>query len=96
VQDIQKYDLTMAQQQLRANQTFSPSVAVWKTEEELEQEAIKLQKWQRDKFARELGFDPDTKDKSELADIDRKYEDMLRYLTHWSRRQQNRKEFLES
>ena len=38
------------------------------------------------KFAMELGFDPDTKDKSELADIDRKYEDMLRYLTHWNRR----------
>ncbi|MFZ0741662.1 MAG: hypothetical protein WAM54_08725 [Nitrososphaeraceae archaeon] len=53
---------------------------------EEEQEADRLQKWQRSKFAMELGFDPDTKDKSELADIDRKYEDMLRYLTHWNRR----------
>jgi hypothetical protein len=63
---------------------------IWKTEEQLEQEAIKLQKWQRAKFARELGFDPDTKNPLEIADIDMKYEDMLRGLTLYNKQQQRR------
>ena len=45
------------------------------TKEELK--AIKLQKWQRANFAAELGFDPETKDKTELEEIDRRYELML-------------------
>jgi hypothetical protein len=65
---------------------------IWKTEEQLEIEAIKLQKWQRDKFARELGFNPDTKNPLEIADIDMKYEDMLRGLTLYNKQQQIRED----
>jgi hypothetical protein len=64
------------------------------TEEEEESKAIKLQKWQRDKFARELGFDPDTKNPLEIADIDMKYEEMLKGLTLWNKQQQRRKDML--
>jgi hypothetical protein len=53
-----------------------------------ERKAIKLQKWQRDKFAKELGFDPDTQNPLEIVDIDMKYEDMLRGLTIYNKQQQ--------
>jgi hypothetical protein len=62
------------------------------TEEELEQEAIKLQKWQRAKFARELSFNEDTKNPLEIADIDMRYEEMLHGLILWDRREQQRKD----
>lgn len=39
-----------------------------------------------------MGFDPDTKDKAELAAIDKKYEDMIRELTEWNDAQQKRKD----
>lgn len=63
------------------------------TEEEWEEEkAAKLQKWQRDKFARELGFDPATQDPLEIMDIDLKYEDMLKGLTLYNKMQQKIKD----
>jgi hypothetical protein len=60
------------------------------TEEEEEQAAAKLQKWQRDKFARELGFSPDTTDKEELAAINKKYEQMLEKVNEWNENTQKR------
>jgi hypothetical protein len=57
------------------------------TEENEEHKAIKLQKWQRANFAAELGFDPDTKDKEELALIDKRYELMLRSVNAWNEEQ---------
>jgi hypothetical protein len=38
-------------------------------------------RFRRAKFARELGFDPDTRNPLEIADIDMRYEGMLRGLT---------------
>ena len=38
------------------------------TEKEEERKAIKLQRWQRDKFAKEMGFDPDTTEPAEIRD----------------------------
>jgi hypothetical protein len=60
---------------------------IWKTEEELDQAAAKLQKWQRNKFAQELGFDTDTNDPLEIEEIDLRYEEMLKELTLWNRYQ---------
>ena len=62
------------------------------TEQEEEQKAIKLQKWQRDKFARELGFKEDTTNPLEIIDIDLKDEDMLKGLTLYNKMQQQIKD----
>ena len=58
--------------------------AIWTTEEEQEHDARNLQKWQRAKFAKELGFNPDTTDKAELAMIDKKYEEMIKEVNEWN------------
>jgi hypothetical protein len=57
-----------------------------------EQEAAKLQKWQRNKFAMDLGFAPDTTDPLEIAEIDLKYENMLHRLTLHNKLQQQIKD----
>jgi hypothetical protein len=62
------------------------------TEQEEDAKAAKLQKWQRDKFARELGFAPGTTNPLEIADIDMKYEEMLHGLILWDRFEQQRKD----
>lgn len=52
------------------------------------EEEERLQRWQRAKFARELGFKEDTTDITELPAIDKKYEDMLQELNEWNEVQQ--------
>jgi hypothetical protein len=54
--------------------------------------AAELQRWQRAKFARELGFDPDTTDPLEIAEIDLMYENMLHRLTLYNKMQQQIKD----
>jgi hypothetical protein len=49
---------------------------------------MKRQAWQRSMFAKELGFDPNTKDKAELATIDEKYEAMRQEVNEWNENQQ--------
>jgi hypothetical protein len=56
-------------------------------DKEEERKAIKLQRWQRAKFARELGFDENTTSAVELAAIDKRYEEMLHDVNEWNEEQ---------